>query len=82
MANTRIMEQDFELLQMKLLQAARVQAGGRWSDLCRELPISSSHMSLIRNGKSRVGSDILCRLLEYVGIMPTVEAMIDDKLGV
>ena len=80
MANKKIMTQEYELLQMKLLQLARSKAGGRWTDLCRALPLSSSHMSLIKNGKSRIGGDVLCRLLEYVDILAHIETIIDNKL--
>lgn len=81
MPNTKLITQEYELLQAKIIQLAKLKAGGKWSRLCMQLPISSSHMSLIKSGKSKIGADIFCRMLEYAEILQEIESIIDAKLS-
>lgn len=70
----------FEWFQTQLIAAAKNRAGS-WANLARALPISPSHLSLIKNAKSKAGPDILCRLLEYLELLPQLENMLNEAIN-
>lgn len=70
---------DYSFVEAKLLLAC-VEKAGTWAQLSRELPMSPSHLAAVKKGRSRVGTDLFCRMLEYSGLLKGLEKKIERKL--
>lgn len=73
-------ELDYADFQDRLLIAARQKAGS-WSCLCREIPVSQSHLSLLKNGHNKMGSALMLRVLDYLGLFDELSFLVDQTLG-
>lgn len=71
--------EDFSDIIQKIIAISATKSCG-WSQLCRDVPISSNHLLRIRTGKARMGADILLAFLDYIGMLEEFENMIDDEL--
>lgn len=70
---------DYSFIEAKLLLAC-VERAGTWAKLSRDLPMSPSHLAAVKKGRSRIGTDLFCRMLEYSGLLKGLERRIERKL--
>lgn len=71
---------EWEFLQAKII-ALGVRKSGSFKKLSNDIPISQSHLQLLKSGDGLMGGIVLTRFLKHVGVIDTMHEIIDQKLG-